>query len=138
MQHTVYHIHFLGAELLYESLCPYVCMSVCLSVCESHFFWKTFNSTIYTLNIQYQGPCRVVFRKPAPLTLRIICTSTPDPGIMKHTPRFVRLISAIWTLGCSYCLPFSFLPFPFPPLLLPLLPSSSSSQSSHIINILKL
>ena len=29
-------------------------------------------------------------------------TSTPDPGIRKHTPRLACLISAVWTLGCRY------------------------------------
>ena len=42
-------IVFLGAELLYESLCLYVCMSVCMSVCLSvTFFLKPLYSTTYT------------------------------------------------------------------------------------------
>ena len=31
-----------------------------------------------------------------------IWTSTPDPGIRKHTPRLTCPISAVWTPGCRY------------------------------------
>ena len=34
--------------------------------------------------------------------LPFMFTSTPDPGIRKHTPRLAGLISAVWTLGCRY------------------------------------